>query len=1697
MLNTSKRLLGQWVVALVLSYFKEQKKENGDKLFTRITGIDDSAWSDVLNAFQEEEERLEAYYRPILRTLTRVEGFERYQCREHETTTWLRNNNAAGEALLIFMNDTTAEAQSLENIFTVDEARLLSSQGLEVLYRLFAETYKCYGEELQTLQKFMDTYNRIAEPQLRNILMFLSAIIKDKQISMIDKIQSNLDQLLLFRDNNLLIKGNEGYIRLKRNYQLSRLEKDGKSSSKDDFIENLYEFIEKNTADENEYHELWQKVNPEIFREQALEFIHNQSTELLKYDYDEVAAALLFRVGKKKLNARMNEFKEIIESQNAWTDERNNLLTDTIEAIDNHPDPDKIQEFLNEFSGEFQEHQKLRKDLERTIVRQRQLSEYSEFSEALLRESILMLEKYAEDLQTEVKLILRVADAIVSEEHEQILKFHLFRLEQLTKFISFDETSLRSTGEKSKQDVSFQLSLYIGKVEIDSSRFKLTQVCSGLLCGMIEGLREKEFIPYVQEYYGPEVRSNNVIDIVKENVSGYVAVEFGSEEVKEAASLFYKFIDFYTEELLLALENGLCGMDFERLEASLKALLEKTHQSSLVTKHIYQYISCLGAYDRYDCKSTEKVGSVQERVVTLLNPIRLLSYSKRISHLKNELAHWLSAQHAAIDVVDEIDTYFQQLQEHTAHLSPHYFAVSGMPDCYLIECQEQMGEGTFVLNGKSSGEEHLVKTFADELLSTVKTYLEVYPYARDCLDIVFLYCSQAEYVKSAIDQILRRTNVRKIKAVVHSETKGALLYEQLNNWIQQEEQFSERHYSFPKVEIRVIAEKSINVLMNIMTQSLHDADIVVLVNYFGGSSNIQYRMDKVGVRDSDNWFDTIYREPLKKDDAIKRVSLVSEKLPKLMQHFYRLQYMLHYGGTVEKDDNYLLRNVIALTKQSDEQLINYMHEQFNWSFIIDRYLDKSLLRQVSSEAQIIKYKSNVGKDKGYRTLVSSSKYIRKLANELSDHEYYDRLHRKFALLLKNDDIDRQIIIKAMERVKDISGGIVLRAIGPGKFAHEMMAIYLATEARPAQEGELVIWSICDELPWFQGAGRRPDLVRTSIRRNGARISLDFELVELKFISHTIFEIERFDAIKQVKAGMELYRSRFKFENHAASAELWRKELIYYLLEYNSYDVQDALLLKDLQGIPISEIDVSFTGAIDTFVYTSNLYELSLMDNNVDGYQTEVLNNEYVNHIYNRNYILKALGAVQETSIPSFETLQEVSDFVTEKLGLEQEGNTANEEVAAPNEELKEILTSELMMETAVTLEVEEKPAMIVQGQAESQISAIKQVTNETIVYPEQAALVGISPIPEPQEEDIASLLESYHRKLRYNFNQIGIQINIVESLVGVSVIRFVVEIPGDKPYSSVENRAKDIYLWLQLSSVPLIALRNGRINIDINRDKPETVYFENFMNRVREQFAEEKLRGKLIAPIGIGQMRELITLDFSSPNTPHLLIGGTTGSGKSVTINSIILALMCLYGPNDVQFIFIDPKKVEFLTYENRCHTKLVITEIEEAIAALEQLVEEMESRYWQFAAESVSSIDQFVEFTGTPMPRLIVVFDEFADFMEREKSLSGRVENAILRLGAKARAAGIHLLICTQNPKADIVPTNIRNNLPARLSLKTADHHASKIIISEEGAEKLAGKGDFLMKVDLPEIVRAKSPFLTSAVKRALLKYFEANQQS
>ncbi|KAB2833792.1 MAG: DNA translocase FtsK, partial [Caedimonadaceae bacterium] len=331
---------------------------------------------------------------------------------------------------------------------------------------------------------------------------------------------------------------------------------------------------------------------------------------------------------------------------------------------------------------------------------------------------------------------------------------------------------------------------------------------------------------------------------------------------------------------------------------------------------------------------------------------------------------------------------------------------------------------------------------------------------------------------------------------------------------------------------------------------------------------------------------------------------------------------------------------------------------------------------------------------------------------------------------------------------------------------------------------------------------------------------------------------------------------------------------------------------------------------------------------------------------------------------------------------------------------------------------------------------------------------------------------------------------------GASVIRIIGRIPPNQSITAVEKKAKDMPLWLHIDSPPTIFSDRNGINIDINRNDPDTIYFSQFMKYVRNNVTNQDLEKGFIVPIGLSPLNEVMTVDFNGTE-PHMLVAGSTGSGKSVSLNSIVMSMMCLYDPNELQFVFIDPKQVEFSMFDGVKHTEKVLLDLNESADYLDVMIAEMEHRYSKFRDAFAKNLMEYNELLiqenrhDEIMPRMVIVFDEFADFMMQDKEFAQRIETAIKRLGQKGRAAGIHMIVCTQSPKAEIISTTIKNNLAARLCLRVTDGVASNVVMDTSGGENLAGKGDYLFKTN-KEPARGKSPYLQPLALRALMQYFK-----
>jgi S-DNA-T family DNA segregation ATPase FtsK/SpoIIIE len=220
--------------------------------------------------------------------------------------------------------------------------------------------------------------------------------------------------------------------------------------------------------------------------------------------------------------------------------------------------------------------------------------------------------------------------------------------------------------------------------------------------------------------------------------------------------------------------------------------------------------------------------------------------------------------------------------------------------------------------------------------------------------------------------------------------------------------------------------------------------------------------------------------------------------------------------------------------------------------------------------------------------------------------------------------------------------------------------------------------------------------------------------------------------------------------------------------------------------------------------------------------------------------------------------------------------------------------------------------------------------------------------------------------------------------------------------------------------------------------------------------------------IGVDLDGKLVEADLSDANTCHFLVGGTTGSGKSEFLRSLLLSLLYRHSPQQLKIALVDPKRVTFPEFAQIPWLYApIVKDSEDAIALMENLVTEMERRYQRFELAGCSHLDAYNQKHNPLLPRLVCIFDEYADFMT-EKDIRNALELSIKRLGSMARAAGIHLIIATQRPEAKVVTPIIRSNLPGRVALRTASEADSEIILGGKQSEAayLLGKGDLLYQV-------------------------------
>lgn len=328
---------------------------------------------------------------------------------------------------------------------------------------------------------------------------------------------------------------------------------------------------------------------------------------------------------------------------------------------------------------------------------------------------------------------------------------------------------------------------------------------------------------------------------------------------------------------------------------------------------------------------------------------------------------------------------------------------------------------------------------------------------------------------------------------------------------------------------------------------------------------------------------------------------------------------------------------------------------------------------------------------------------------------------------------------------------------------------------------------------------------------------------------------------------------------------------------------------------------------------------------------------------------------------------------------------------------------------------------------------------------------------EIQKVDKSSIKE-YAVKIEDTYLSFGMRVEVVHAVIGPSVTQYQINIEKGISVRNIVNRQQDIALALGVKDVRIETIPGASlIGIEVPNKNRVTVKFSEIMDQLRKTFTNFKLG----VMIGKSINNEAVLVDLQK--MPHVLVAGTTGSGKSVLTNSLIMSLLMTKSPDELRLILVDPKKVEFSDYNGIPHLLTpVIIESEKVLNALKWSVEEMERRYTLLASARVRNIEGYNEKMGfSAMPYIVIVIDEVADLMS---TLGKSFEAEVLRLAQKARATGIHLVLATQRPSVDVITGVLKGNIPARIALKVNSQQDSRVVMDRNGAEILLGYGDMLL---------------------------------
>lgn len=737
---------------------------------------------------------------------------------------------------------------------------------------------------------------------------------------------------------------------------------------------------------------------------------------------------------------------------------------------------------------------------------------------------------------------------------------------------------------------------------------------------------------------------------------------------------------------------------------------------------------------------------------------------------------------------------------------------------------------------------------------------------------------------------------------------------------------------------------------------------------------------------------------------------------------------------------------IRINFHNTSRFFGALHKRSHWVITVERHITREQIERLETRPEVLSIRDGIGPG-GLFTLIVSSNAGKQFV--------IDRLTRKLkriATLIGRQELvqqqAQQLAHQIYDEARQISPRLTLDALGISRVTEEILGLSIARRIADRQfsvsvKDGFIAWISLDEHPeWFASANSvRADMIRLAVSLGDDGLSVDLLVLECK-LRRSGYEAH---GAEQVRKTLEMFNAVFpqQLELDPMDGELWRDTLL------SAVDTvsDDAVLypLYNTSGqIPrrskvSEEIRNLFRKGEFASVKVTGLYSIC----------------EYS---HTRDITIEAYDADPRVQIVQTGG-SALLDRLTDCLVLKPAGTTYGPRHADDTEEKQSVLTdNEGGVLAPVDAQTPPSPPSIDET---VDVQVAKDQPTKTV---EDAAVIsGRGHLGKAE-------LDHRYQIILDTFGQYGISVNKTEqgvqyAIEGPASILFRV-LPGRgvEPKKLIEKSdALKLALKLNASQEIRFAIDEGYMTIDVpklDRDRYFVDAIDLWSRWKRPEFG-------LKVPLGEDRFGKVVEIDFTSSNSPHLLIGGTTGSGKSEALNTILAGITEHYSPEEVQLHLIDPKGTELQHFSDTEHVDGEIGwDEEDAIEILSRAVDEMQTRYAQFKSSKVRSLGDYnaQAQSGERIPRWVIVLDEYAD-LTSEPDAKKTIEAHLKRLAQKARAAGIHVIIATQKPDASVISTNLRSNLPAQLALRVKSSTESRVIMDDPGAESLTGKGDAFFK--------------------------------